>query len=136
MLRRPAPRGDRYAVTCNGYPLPLAATGTPGEAVAGVRFRAWQPPQCFHPNIAPHVPLTFDVVDTWTGRSIGGCRYHVAHPGGRNFQALPVNALEAEGRRLARFESIGHTPGRARRCSRPGVHPDFPLTLDLRHVPP
>ena len=126
--------GDRYVVACNGYPLPLAATGTLGEAAAGVRFRAWQPPQCLHPNIAPHVPLTFDVVDTWTGRSIGGCRYHVAHPGGRNFEVLPVNALEAEGRRRARFESIGHTAG-GLQIHRPGVSADFPLTLDLRHVP-
>ena len=127
--------GDRYAVACNGYPLPLAATGTSGEAAAGVRFRAWQPPQCLHPNIAPHVPLTFDVVDTWTGRSIGGCRYHVAHPGGRNFEVLPVNALEAEGRRRARFESIGHTAGGLADTAGRGVSADFPLTLDLRHVP-
>jgi uncharacterized protein (DUF2126 family) len=126
--------GDRYAITCNGYLVPLAATGTRGETAAAVRFRAWQPPQCLHPNIAPHVPLTFDVLDTWTGRSIGGCRYHVAHPGGRNFEVLPVNALEAEGRRRARFESIGHTAG-GLKVSQPGVNPDFPLTLDLRHVP-
>jgi uncharacterized protein (DUF2126 family)/transglutaminase-like putative cysteine protease len=126
--------GDRYLVTCNGYPLPLAATGMMGEAVAAVRFRAWQPPQCLHPNIAPHVPLIFDVVDTWAGRSIGGCRYHVAHPGGRNFEVLPINALEAEGRRRARFENIGHTAG-GMRIGRVGVSPDFPMTLDLRHVP-
>jgi uncharacterized protein (DUF2126 family) len=108
-------RLDRYAVTCNGYPLPLAATATMGEAVAGVRFRAWPSVEGFHPTIPAHVPLTFDIVDTWTGRSIGGCRYHATHPGGRVFHALPVNALEAEARRLARFEPMGHTSGAPRR---------------------
>ncbi len=135
-------RPDRYTVTCNGYPLPLAPTASMGEAVAGVRFRAWPSPEGFHPTIAPHVPLTFDIVDTWTGRSIGGCRYHATHPGGRIFHALPVNALEAEARRLARFERMGHSPGssasQSGSKSEPktgGVHPDFPLTLDLRQVP-
>jgi len=127
-------RADRYAVACNGYLLPLAETATQGEVVAAVRFRAWPSAQGFHPTIAPHAPLTFDIVDTWTGHSIGGCRYHVAHPGGRNYQTLPVNALEAEARRLARFEPMGHTPG-AFAIKVGGVHPDFPLTLDLRRVP-
>jgi uncharacterized protein (DUF2126 family)/transglutaminase-like putative cysteine protease len=126
-------RPDRHVVTCNGYALPLAPAPTVGEAVAGVRFRAWKPVEGFHPNIPPHVPLTFDVIDTWTGRSLGGCRYHATHPGGRNFQALPVNALEAEGRRVARFESMGHAAGSAEPKTG-GVHPDFPLTLDLRRV--
>jgi uncharacterized protein (DUF2126 family) len=122
---------DRYLVTCNGYTLPLAPTGLAGEQVAGVRYRAWQPPSALHPTIAPHVPLTFDVVDTWSGRSIGGCRYHVSHPGGRNFEVFPVNAYEAEGRRLARFEDTGHTPGPL--SGRPAQpNPDYPLTLDLR----
>jgi uncharacterized protein (DUF2126 family)/transglutaminase-like putative cysteine protease len=127
-------RPDRHVVTCNGYPLPLAPTGNVGEFVAGVRFRVWPSVEGFHPTIAPHVPLTFDIVDTWTGRSIGGCRYHATHPGGRVFQALPVNALEAETRRLARFESMGHSPSPILPKTG-GVHPDFPLTLDLRRVP-
>ena len=126
--------GDRHVVTCNGYPLPLTSTGRAAQAVAGVRFRAWPSAEGFHPTIAPHVPLTLDIVDTWNGRSIGGCRYHAAHPGGRNFQTLPINALEAEGRRLARFETTGHSPGGTLLGSA-GVHPDFPLTLDLRRLP-
>ena len=124
---------DRYVVTCNGFEMPLTATGTFGETVAGVRFRAWRPASCLHPTIPTHVPLTFDVVDTWTGRSIGGCRYHVSHPGGRSMETLPVNSYEAEGRRLARFEDMGHTPA-MRGMHRPAVHPDFPLTLDLRRA--
>jgi uncharacterized protein (DUF2126 family)/transglutaminase-like putative cysteine protease len=123
----------RYIVTCNGYALPSAATGTFGETVAGVRYRAWQPASILHPTIAPHVPLVFDVVDTWTGRAVGGCRYHVAHPGGRGLDVLPINAFEAEGRRLARFEAMGHTPGMSD-VKQSGVHPDFPLTLDLRRA--
>ena len=125
--------GDRYTVACNGYPLPLTATGTVGEAVAGVRFRAWRTSDGLHPNVSPHVPLTFDVIDTWNGRSVGGCRYHVTHPGGRNFDSLPVNALEATGRRLALFEPIGHSPDGSP-LEAAAVHSDFPLTLDLRRT--
>ena len=124
---------NRYSISCNGYALPFTSTGTFGESVAGVRYRAWQPPSVLHPTIKPHVPLTFDIVDTWSGRSVGGCRYHVAHPGGRGVEDLPINAFEAEGRRLARFEAMGHSPGAAT-TKVGGVHPDFPLTLDLRRT--
>ena len=126
--------GDRYTVTCNGFKLPFAATGTFGASVAGVRYRAWKPASCLHPTIAPHVPLTFDIVDSWSGRAVGGCRYHVVHPGGRSSETLPVNSYEAEGRRLARFEGMGHSQG-ALGPQRVAVHPDFPLTLDLRRAP-
>jgi uncharacterized protein (DUF2126 family)/transglutaminase-like putative cysteine protease len=124
---------ERFAVSCNGHQLPLSPTGTFGQEVAGVRFRAWWPPSALHPTISPHVPLTFDLVDTWNGRSLAGFRYHVSHPGGRNFDVFPINAYEAEGRRLARFEAIGHSPGpfTARRVER---NPDYPMTLDLRRT--
>lgn len=122
---------DRYVVTVGGQRLPLAETGTRGQAVAGVRYRAWQPAASLHPTIGVHTPLVFDILDTWSGRSIGGCRYHVAHPGGKYFDSMPVNAFEAEGRRLARFETTGHTPG-AQSAPPPHVNPDYPHTLDLR----
>ncbi|MDR2789324.1 MAG: transglutaminase family protein [Candidatus Accumulibacter sp.] len=123
--------GDRYALSCNGRPLPLRNTGKVGEFVAGVRYRAWQPPSCLHPTIGVQAPLVFDLVDTWMQRSLGGCRYHVAHPGGRNFEQYPINAYEAEGRRLARFSALGHTPGfMAPHEESPNA--DFPFTLDLR----
>ncbi len=123
---------DRYALACNGQAVPLQATGRAGEFVAGVRYRAWQPPSALHPNIGIHAPLTFDLVDTWMERSVGGCRYHVVHPGGRSHDTFPVNAFEAESRRLARFFRLGHTPGRMH-AVRPAAADEFPFTLDLRH---
>jgi len=123
--------GDRFVVTCNGRKVPLASAGTNGGSVAGVRYRAWGPPSALHPTIPTHVPLTFDLVDTWNGRSIGGCRYHVSHPGGRSFDVFPVNMYEAEGRRLARFEALGHTAGPMQPRSEP-VNAEYPYTLDLR----
>jgi uncharacterized protein (DUF2126 family) len=124
----------RYTVLCNGRPVPLHFTGDEGEFVAGVRYRAWQPASCLHPNIPVHTPLVFDIVDTWSGRSIGGCAYHVTHPGGRAHEHFPVNAFEAESRRLARFSDIGHTPG-VITIPTEERNPAFPLTLDLRRTP-
>ena len=144
----------RHVLTCNGRRVTMRPTETHGEFVAGIRFRAWQPWSCLHPTIGVHTPLVFDIIDTWNGRSMGGCTYHVAHFGGRNYTTFPVNALEAEARRIARFADTVHTPGlptiessatfRTERLvkrkpdHRPVIAPpeeenhEFPCTFDLR----
>ena len=124
---------SRHVITCNGVPVPLQPTGRVGEFVCGVRYRAWLPPTALHPSIGTDVPLVFDLVDRWMNRSLGGCQYHVAHPGGLSYASFPVNAFEAESRRLARFFTIGHTPGRMV-VGQPQRSLEFPFTLDLRTV--
>ena len=146
--------GERYVLACNGRRVPLHDTGRHGEAVAGVRYRAWAPPSALHPTIGLHTPLVFDLIDTWTGRSVGGCTYHVSHPGGRSYDTYPVNAFEAEARRVNRFEPMGHTQGpftprplsdamrsiTPHNNSRPMAPPpeeapgEYPHTLDLRRA--
>jgi uncharacterized protein (DUF2126 family) len=124
---------ERFVVTCNGRPIPMQPTGSAGEFVAGVRYRAWQPSSALHPTVGVHSPLTFDLFDTWMSRSLGGCQYHVMHPGGRNYTAFPVNAFGSESRRLARFFRMGHTPGEYSLLPAQ-LSPDFPYTLDLRRT--
>ncbi|NMO05052.1 transglutaminase family protein [Gordonia sp. TBRC 11910] len=131
---------ERFVLTCNGIPVPLTGTGRAGEAVAGIRFRAWQPPSALHPTITVDSPLKFDLVDTHNGRSVGGATYHVVHPGGRSYDVPPVNAVEAESRRNGRFEAAGHHVGtvdtarlreyQARLATDSGV----PMILDMRRA--
>ena len=144
---------NRHIILCNKRRVELHSTGVQGEFIAGVRYRAWQPPSALHPTIAVHVPLVFDIVDTWNGRAIGGCTYHVSHPGGYNSEDIPVNAFAAETRRIARFDDFGHTPGpiqpppeyKTLASFYPEGHPsgpieplpeepnaEYPYTLDLR----
>jgi uncharacterized protein (DUF2126 family) len=122
---------SRYQVLCNRIPLPMRPTGTVGEYVAGVRYRAWQPAACLHPTIGIHAPLVFDLYDNWNAKAVAGCTFHVSHPGGQNPTTFPVNAYEAESRRLSRFSPYGHTPG-SLEPTPVSREKEFPFTLDLR----
>jgi uncharacterized protein (DUF2126 family) len=124
---------ERHRLWVNGQPVPLHPTGTQGEYVAGIRFRAWRPPSCLHPTIPVQAPLTLGVVDAWNQRSLGGCTYHVSHPGGIAYPQRPVNARAAESRRGLRFMPFGPVQGH---FSDPVPRPDpeSPITLDLRRL--
>ena len=122
---------SRYLVSCNGRKVPLHPTGRAGEMVAGVRYRAWQPPSCLHPTIPVHTPLQFDLIDLWKGESIGGGAYHVMRPDGGFYDQRPIDAAEAERRRNERFQVTGGTAGAAAPQNEER-NPSFPMTLDLR----
>ncbi|OYU93222.1 MAG: IMP dehydrogenase [Bacteroidetes bacterium B1(2017)] len=149
---------ERHILLCKGCRIPLRSTGTKGEYVAGIRYKAWSPPSALHPNIGEDVPLVFDIVDTWNNRVLGGCTYFVTHPGGRSFDTYPVNSFEAESRKISRFWDFGHTPSSTVEQTAPVINtatvsrfvaqnktdllpdtpielinPEYPSTLDLRH---
>jgi uncharacterized protein (DUF2126 family) len=124
----------RHVLSCNGCRIPLTPTGVSGEYVSGIRYQAWAPSSAMHPTLKPQTPLVFDLVDLWNERSLGGCTYHIAHPGGRSYDSFPVNAFEAESRRVSRFLQDGHTQGALKKTLTAPVtpDPDFPCTFDLR----
>jgi uncharacterized protein (DUF2126 family) len=130
---------ERHLLACNTRPVPLAATGTPGRYVAGVRYKAWKPWSALHPTLGVDSPLSFDLIDRASRHSLGGATYHVVHPGGRVYDHPPVNASEAEARRARRFEPMGHTTGKididaldGQLVRRAASDDEYPLTLDLR----
>jgi uncharacterized protein (DUF2126 family) len=127
---------SRYRLLCNGHPLPMHPTGTSGQYVAGIRYRAWQPPRCLHPTIGIHHPLTFELYDSHQSLSVGGCTYHVVDPGGRGTERFPINSFEAESRRATRFEKVGFTGQRfdLPETSIPNSVTSYPFTFDLRRV--
>ncbi len=102
---------ERYVITCNGVQVPLTKTNVEGEYVSGIRYKAWQPWSALHPTIKVDTPLTFDIIDKWNTRSVGGFNYFVSHPGGRSYDSFPVNSYEAESRRINRYWDFNHSQG-------------------------
>lgn len=148
---------DRHILVCNGCRVPLRSTSVKSEFVAGIRYKAWNPPSALHPTVGVDVPLVFDVIDTWNDRVLGGCTYFVTHPGGRSFDTYPINSYEAESRKISRFWDFGHTPSSTVEATAPVeftptvsrfvaerksdlkidtpvelINPEYPNTLDLR----
>jgi uncharacterized protein (DUF2126 family) len=78
--------------------------------------------------------LVFEIVDVWNERSMARCTYHVGPPEDRQYSSRPVNATEAEQRRLERFQVTNPAPG-PRTAPQEETNPIFPMTLDLR-LPP
>ena len=122
----------RYTVTCNGRRMPMHTTGHPAHRWPACATRRGNRQLALHPVLPINAPLTFDIYDTWTGRALGGCTYHVKHPGGRSYDTFPVNSNEAEARRLARFEPHGHT---AAACTNRPRNPAPRVSDDPRPAP-
>ena len=58
--------------------------------------------------------MHIDVVDTWGKRTLGACAYHVWHPEGRGYEALPLTRFGVAARRAQRVTRAGssaHTLG-------------------------
>jgi uncharacterized protein (DUF2126 family) len=125
---------ERHRILVNGHALPLHPTPTKGEYVAGVRFRAWAPPQSLQAHLGIHHPIHFDVLDTWGKRSLGACAYHVWHPEGRAYDTPPLTRFEATARRAQRFTQAGPLAWPVEAVPA-APHPDTPHTLDLRRFP-
>ena len=121
----------RYVVACNGRRVPLTPTGTPGEAIAGVRYRARRLSKSLHPTVPVHAPLVFDLIDSWNSKCVAQCTYFVGHPQGLLYNGRPANAEEAEARRNERFQVAPTLPANVA-IPAPEINPVFPMTLDLR----
>ena len=112
------PRGDLQRRAGAAAARPAGA----GAPVAGVRYRAWQPPSALHPTIGVHSPLVFDLVDRWNGRSLGGCTYHVVAPRRPVLRDVPGQRQRGRGPPGQPLRAHGHTPGaRRRRPARPAI---------------
>ena len=122
---------SRYLVTCNGRRVPLHLTEEAGAAIAGIRYRARRLSAALHSTIPVHTPLTFELLDTWKGRSVGRCTYYAGPRDGTVHTTRPANATEARERRLERFQvsPLSSDPVRVPPVE---TNPVFPMTLDLR----
>jgi uncharacterized protein (DUF2126 family) len=126
---------SRFVVACNGRRVPFTPTGVPGEAVAGIRYRARRLSAALHPTIPVHTPLVFDLIDTRKNRAVARCTYFAGPPDGSVHTTRPRDAEEARTRRLQRFQ-VSEPSSDPVITPEEEKNPIFPMTLDLRFPPP
>ena len=85
-----------HILVCNGRRVPLQPTRTRGRFLAGVRYKAWNPPSSLHPTLWPVYSLVFDLLDARTGEVLGGCTWFPARPSLVGFSAAPAPVASGE----------------------------------------
>ena len=88
----------RYVLACNGRRVPMQPGGAHDELIAGVRYKTANPQATLHPTTPVLTALVFDLIDTWSGRAVGGCTYVIPpRPGVGGPVAISPGVAEGEG---------------------------------------